>query len=140
MIGAESAAGVGFNTNLSPFVGEMVTPCPVTEYQVFFGGEAQFPRELTYSWENFVYHFQDFNRDNGNNALGLSSGSISQFEWESYYRYLFTNLSRKFEEDTMPKSLNITGRNATKVTCDYIVYVLSKKSIVVNTSTGRVSK
>jgi hypothetical protein len=44
------------------------------------------------------------------------------------------------EEDTMPKSLNISGKNASEVACDYVVYVLSKKSIVVNTSTGRVSK
>jgi len=138
--GGPGTNGIGFSTNLSPFVGEMVTPCPISQFQVFYGGEAQYPRELNYGWENYMYHFQDFNRINGNLSLGVSSGLISQFEWESYYRYYFTNLSRKFEEDTMPKSLNISGKNASKVACDYVVYVLSKKSIVVNTSTGRVSK
>ena len=139
-LSAESASAIGFSTNLSPFVSEMVTPCPISQFQVFFGGEAMFPRELNYGWESYMYHFQDFNRLNGNTSLGIGSGLISQFEWESYYRYYFCNLSRKFEEDTMHKSLNISGKNASNVACDYVVYVLSKKSILVNTSTGRVSK
>jgi hypothetical protein len=52
--------------------------------------------------------------------------------------YYFVNLSRKLEEDTMPKSITVMGKNNSKVTADYLIFVVSKKSLVLNTSTGRV--
>jgi hypothetical protein len=87
-----------------------------------------------------MYHFQDFNRINGNNSLGLSSGLISEKQWEDYYRYHFVALNRRPEEDTMPKGITVSGVNNSKVTCDYIVQVLHKKSFIINASTGRVTK
>lgn len=129
----------GFSTNLSPFVGEMVTPLSITQLQVLFGSENILPDRLNYTYDTFMHHVQDYGKINGNYSLGLNSGLLSQQQWEDYYRYYWISLNRKLEEDTMPKSINIKGFNNSQVTADYIVYVISKKSFVVNTSTGRVS-
>lgn len=134
------ASASGFSTNLSPFVGEAVAPLSLTGLSVIYGGDNVFTKSVDYGWEQFIYNFQDFNRINGNQSLGLGSGLISEQQWSDYYRYYFVNLSRKLEEDTQPKSLNVQATNNSKVTADYIVFVISKKSFMLNTSTGRVTK
>jgi hypothetical protein len=138
--GPANTTANGFSTNLSPFVSEVVCPLSITQLQVLYGSENILPSTLNYSYESFMYHFQDFNRLNGNNSLGLNSGLISQKQWEDYYRYYFVALNRKLEEDNMPKSITVSGYNNSNVTADYIVFVITKKSFVINTSTGRVTK
>ena len=70
-----------------------------------------------------------------------SSGLISQQAWENLYRYYFINLNRKLDDDVTPKSITIMGKNnSTKgLVCDFLVYVIQRKSMLINTSTGRVS-
>ena len=130
----------GISTNLSPFVGEMVTPLSITNIKVMVGSENIIPDQLNYTYDNFLHHFQDFSgKINGNNTLGLNSGLLDAEKWENYYRYYYFNLSRKLEEESMPKSINIEAYNNSGVTASYVIYLISKKSFMVNVSTGRVN-
>ena len=83
---------------------------------------------------------QSFLKINGNQS-SLCSGLISQKSWENLYRYYFINLNRKLDDDVTPKSITIMGKNnSTKdLACDFLVYVIQRKSMLINTSTGRVS-
>jgi hypothetical protein len=137
---AAEIATNGFNTLLSPFWTENVAPISITNLQVLVGNENIISPFLSYNYEAFLYHFNEFLRINGNKS-SLCSGLISQQAWENLYRYYFINLNRKLDDDVTPKSITIMGKNNSTqgLVCDFLVYVIQRKSMLINTSTGRVS-
>ena len=74
-----------------------------------------------------------------NNESGVSSGLYSQKDFEDGLRYYYCSLGRsKDGEQVMPKSITISGINNTQVAADYLVFVISAKSMTINCSTGKV--
>ncbi len=95
---------------------------------------------VSFCYEEWLYYANENFKINGNLSSGISSGLYSQKDFEDgAYRYYWTPLNRDKEGDSdQAKSINISGVNNSKVRADYIIFVVSSKSMDINCSTGKV--
>ena len=68
----------------------------------------------------------------------LTSGLINQESWDNNYRYYYTDLSRKLQDNQM-KSIQIIGRNATLKRMDLHIYLIYSKQGFLDCLTGKLS-
>ena len=77
---------------------------------------------------------------NGNQSTGLSSGLLSFAQWENLYRYYWISLYRQNDGDNeLAKSITISGINNSNLEANYLVYIVSKKSMNLNCATGKIA-
>jgi len=78
------------------------------------------------------------NAINGGIGLGLSSGILSQQDWESGYRYIYVDLSRKASQaqDDISRSIQIIGTNSAAYALDIFAIVGYEREFTVSTGTG----
>ena len=135
-------AGIGpLSTLNSPFSSAPGTCCPfarITNYNVLLSQQAIYQSNYQYGWETFLQEIRESEGINGGLSLGMSSGIISQTDWESGYGVLFTDLSRKISQasDDVSRSLQITGTNSSQVSLDLYAIVEYEREITISTSTG----
>jgi hypothetical protein len=68
----------------------------------------------------------------------MSSGLLSQTDYENGYGYIYVDLSRKTGQasDDVSKSIQLQLTNTSNCYCDYITYIIYEREITVSTSTG----
>lgn len=126
----------------SPFSNVPCLPSPlvsVDQLQVQYGGTSSFEQPVSMTWEFFqqqLYGNGIFGSANGGQELGLNSSLFSEHAFNNY-KYYYIDLSRRFADDTSAKQLSISGRNISEVSIDLNCFIISKDSLVVDVSTGK---
>lgn len=134
--------GTAFNVSplQSAFCSEPATTSPlaaITNYNVALAGVNVYQNNYRYNWESFLTELNMINSINGNTVTGLSSGLLTERDFDNTYRFYVTDLSRRIAaEDSVPKSLQILGQNLCGRKVDLYCFVEVEKSMVINTSSG----
>ena len=130
-----------FSTLVSPFSSEPATCSPlmlVNNWNIQISGVNAFINSKQYGYEQFQDELYGVGSINGGRTDGLSSGLISQNDFENMYGYLVANVSRRLpEEDRTPKSVQILGNNLTQVPIDMYVFCVMEKQIQIDLYSGK---
>jgi hypothetical protein len=135
-------AGVGstISTMASPFSSSPCTTAknPITNYNILLSSSNLYQQNYNYSWEQFQQELRKVNSINGGSSIGLSSGLISQNDFENGYRFLVSDISRSPSEatDNVAKSIQIIGTNSGDKAIDIYVAVFYEREIEVDLATG----
>ena len=126
---------------LSPFSSSPATTCPlatVSNFNVLVSGSNIYQSSYQYGFEEFYQELRGCNSINGGIPLGLSSGLIDQTNWESAYRYMFVDLSRRVSQanDDVSRSIQVVLTNTSPVMMDYYFIIGYEREISISTSTG----
>jgi hypothetical protein len=135
------ASTVGFSPVLSPFTTEPSTTSPLmklSNYNIQLAGENIYPQNVNYGFQMYQNEISSLNALYGNQDDKLTSGLINQEDWDNNYRYYYTDLSRKLQDNQM-KSIQIIGRNATLKTMDLHIYLIYSKQGFLDCLTGKLS-
>jgi len=139
-LGAGAGANeLAYNTLQSPFstTGATPDPLPLTQFNVLVSGVNLFLNNQIYDYEQYLQELNSSNQLNGNLTTGLSSGLISEDDFSRGMRYYYGNASRMLpSEEGVSRSVQIIGRNASKLKISLMVFVEFKKSMTVDISTG----
>jgi hypothetical protein len=99
-------------------------------FNVVISGQNAIYNTQRYTFEAFNHHLYGCNATNGGQTDGLTSGLLSQFDFETEYCYHYVNVSRMLDiEQSVPKSVSIIGTNYSAkainlyVFCEYGVQV-----------------
>ena len=85
----------------------------------------------------FIQEVLGCNAINGGQSIGLTSGLIDEIGFNNIYKYYWVNLERRSTDNVAPKSINITGINNNRVPIDLHIFVVTRKSVVLDVETGR---
>ena len=128
------------NPMASPFTSSPCTTArnAITNFNVLLSGSNLYQANYNYGWEQFIQELRKTNSINGGSSLGLTSGLLSQTDFEHAYRYIVSDLSRSPSEasDNVAKSLQIVGTNSGLVPVDIIWVVVYEREIQIDISTG----
>jgi hypothetical protein len=136
------AAGVGQlgSPLLSPFSSAPATCCPyfkANNVNVLIAGTPYFQQPLNYSWELF----SEIRKQGiyGNEFWGLSSGLITQDQWETNMGFLWFDLSRwqNEAEDNALKMVQLQLTNGCNTTVDLYAFLVYEREISISISTGQ---
>ena len=130
---------------LSPFASEPSTLSAyvgngaMNNFQVRLGINNVFQSNIQFSYENYLQYFKSQNAINGGISNGISSGLISQSQWEQGYGYRVVDLTVKNKaNDLAGEQITVQMLNSSGRTMDYIVLVYYEKNILLDTERGLV--
>jgi hypothetical protein len=134
------ASSVGFPMN-SPFSSAPATTgfhAAISSLNILVSGQNIYQSNYMYGFEEWFQEVRGSNSLNGGLPLGLSSGLLSQNDWENGYRYVFVDLSKRMSQanDDISRSIQVSFTNASAYTCDYFFIIGYEKQIQISTSTG----
>jgi len=136
-------AGVGLlgSPMNSPFSSSPITTAPygaISNFNVLVSGSALYQSNINYGFEHWLQEVRGSNAINGGIGLGLSSGILSQQDWEGGYRYIYVDLSRKASQsqDDISRSIQIIGTNSAAYAMDIFAIVGYEREFTVSTGTG----
>ena len=133
-------AVTSFAPSLSPFASEPATTSPIgiSNFNIQLSGVNVLNNNVFYNFELFNHEFYGVNAVNSGLSTGLNSGLIDQLGFENIYRYYYVNLERRLTDNITPKSITVTGVNNNAVACDYHIFVITRKQVNIDCSTGRI--
>lgn len=131
---------VSFAPSLSPFASEPATTSPVgiSNFNIQLSGTNVMNSNVTYNFELFNQEFYGVNAMNSGLYTGVNSGLIDQLGFESTYKYYYVNLERRLTDNITPKSITLIGVNNNEVDVDYHIFVITRKQVNIDCSTGRI--
>lgn len=116
------------------------TTSPLTflnNFNVVISGQNALYNSQRYTYEEFLNQLIGCNGVNGSQVDGLSSGLISQYDFESCYNYYYVNVERCLPvERGVSKSVNIMGQNMSAFAVDLYVFVEYSVGLQINIITG----
>jgi hypothetical protein len=137
------AAGVGqigspMNSPFSSSPGTTGFQAGITNLNVLVSGQCIYASNYMYGFEEWLQEVRGCNSLNGGIPLALSSGLLSQNDWENGFRYGFVDLSRRMSQsnDDISRSLQLNFVNSASYMMDYHIIVCYEKQIQISTSTG----
>jgi hypothetical protein len=111
--------------------------CLLSQFQVVVSGANALYNTQRYSYQQFVEQLSGANAINGDETDGLTSGLISQLDFETAYNYYYVNVSRCLDvEKSVPKSVSIQGQNMSGKAIDLIVFLAYEQTISVDVLSG----
>ena len=117
------------------------TTSPLTflnNFNVVISGQNAIYNSQRYTYEEFLNQLNGQNGVNGSQVEGMSSGLISQYDFESSYNYYYVNVERCLPmEKGVSKSVNIIGQNQSQFAIDLYVFVSYGCSVNLNLFTGQ---
>jgi hypothetical protein len=123
----------------SPFTSSPNTTSatPITNYNVLLSGTNLYQQNLNYSSEHYIQEIR-VQSLNGGMSLGMSSGLISQLEYEAGYRFIVSDLSRTPSEasDNVSKSVQVIGTNSGKRPVDIFWFLEFSREVEIDIGTG----
>ena len=137
------SAGVGqLGTPMnSPFSSSPATTGPqavITNLNVLVSGQNIYQSNYTYGWEEWLQEVRGSNAINGGISMGLSSGLLSQNDWENGYRFCYVDLSRRISQpnDDISRSIQVIFTNSANTAMDFYFIIGYEKQLTISTSTG----
>jgi hypothetical protein len=123
----------------SPFTSSPNTTSasPLTNFNVMLSGTNLYQQNLNYSSEHFIQEIRSQSL-NGGLSLGMSSGLISQLEYEAGYRFIVSDISRSPSEasDNVSKSVQVIGTNSGKYPIDIFWFLEFSREVEIDIATG----
>jgi hypothetical protein len=117
------------------------TTSPLTflnNFNVVVIGQNALYNSQRYTYEKFLNQLIGCNGVNGSQVDGLSSGLISQYDFESCYNFYYVNVERCLPvERGVSKSVNIIGQNMSAFAVDLYVFIEYMVSLQINLLTGQ---
>ena len=117
------------------------TTSPLTflnNFNVVVSGQNALYNSQRYTYEEFLNQLIGCNGVNGSQIDGLSSGLISQYDFESCYNFYYVNVERCLPvERGVSKSVNIIGQNMSAFAVDLYVFIEYMVSLQINLLTGQ---
>ena len=117
------------------------TTSPLTflnNFNVVISGQNALYNSDKYTYEAFLNQLLGCNGVNGSQVDGLSSGLISQIDFEAAYNYYYVNVERCLPiERGVSKSVNIIGQNMSAFAVDLYVFVEYSVAVQINIITGQ---
>jgi hypothetical protein len=137
---AASANGtLGLDPALSPFTADGVGTCSpyaIQNFNVALSGTNLYQSPVTYKYEHYLNEMKL--GVNSGMESGVSSGLISQKDFESNYGYLVMDLSRRYDYDeNTPLSLEISGTVSSSQALDMLCYIEFEKDVTIDLATGQ---
>lgn len=124
----------------SPFSSEPGTTSPyisLKDYNVQLAGVNVYTSNYQYDFETFRNELARANCINGGVVDGLTSGLIGYEDFLINKRYYVTDLSRRIKaEDSVPKSIQISGQNNSSVPITLFVFLEFERSINISLDSG----
>lgn len=124
----------------SPFSSEPGTTSPygaLTDFNVQVAGINMFTQNESYDFEQFMNELSSQNAINGNLVNGLTSGLISEADFQAGYRYYTCDVSRRLpSEDSVPKSISIQGKNKSGLDLSIFTFIVFERSITIDVASG----
>lgn len=136
-----TAANAAINPLLSPFDtagGGTTSPLvALTNFNVVVSGQNMLYNTQKYGYEQWLHNTYGANAVNGGLTDGITSGLISQLDWETLYGYYYVNCSRMLPvEESVPKSVSIIGTNLSAKAIDLVVFIEYQVEISIDVLTG----
>jgi hypothetical protein len=136
--GLSSAIGSPMN---SPFSSSPATTgfhAAISSLNILVSGQNIYQSNYMYGFEEWLNEVRGSNALNGGIPLGLTSGLLSQNDWENGYRFCYIDLSKRMSQanDDISRSIQVSFTNAASYTMDYFYIICYEKQIVLSTSTG----
>jgi hypothetical protein len=136
-------AGVGqlgtpMNSPFSSSPGTTAPQASITNLNVLVSGQNIYQSNYMYGFEEWLQEVRGSNALNGGISLGLSSGLLSQNDWENGYRFIYVDLSRRVSQpnDDISRSIQVIFTNSASFCCDYYFIIGYEKQLTISTSTG----
>ena len=127
------------STLLSPFTpsGGCPDPITLTNFNIIVSGINLFLNNEYYDFEQFNQELKSSYQLNGNLTTGLTSGLISEDMFSRGKRWYYGNCARVLPSEVgVSRSVQIQGQNASLKACNLMVFVIFKRSITIDISTG----
>jgi hypothetical protein len=139
-----SASTIGTPTGLAqyqnPFDSCPGTTAPLaalTNIQIQISGSNAWNSLIRWNFSNFNDELSQINAINNGQMVGLSSGLINSYDFDTAYRYYVCDVSRRLKsEDNVPKSVSINCTNATLRSLDLTVFVIYERKVGLNMLSG----
>ncbi len=136
-----TAANAAINPLVSPFDtagGGTTSPLvALTNFNVVVSGQNMLYNTQKYGYEQWLHNTYGANAVNGGLTDGITSGLISQLDWETLYSYYYVNCSRMLPvEESVPKSVSIIGTNLSAKAIDLVVFIEYQVEISIDVLTG----
>lgn len=136
--------GAGGTTFLAPhqscFASEPGTTSPLIplrNFNIQISGQNLFTQNQDYDFSQFMDELSSINALNGGLVNGLTSGLISQSDFEHMYRYYVGDASRMLkEESALPKAVTISGVNKCALAITLYTFIVFERKIVVKVEDG----
>lgn len=138
-VGGTTNGGLAYNTLLSPYSSTPSMPDPITltNFNILVSGVNLFLNNELYDFEQFREELMSSNQLNGNLTTGLTSGLISEEMFSRGYRYYYGNCSRILPAEAgVSRSIQIIGRNVSKIDTNLLVFVEFEKEMTIDIATG----
>lgn len=134
----------GVNASISPLqsafdtAGSTTSPLAyLSNFNVVISGQNALYNSQRYTYEQFLNQLNGQNGVNGSQVDGMSSGLISQLDFENMYSFYYVNVERCLPiEKGVSKSVNIIGQNMSALDLDLYVFVEYSVSVSINVYTG----
>ena len=98
--------------------------CWLTNFNVQVSGQNAIYNTEKYNFEQYNNQLYGQNAVNGGMTDGLNSGLISRQAFDMCYNYYYVNIERMLPaEQSVPKSIQITGQNLSSKAIDLMVFV-----------------
>lgn len=111
--------------------------CPLGNFNVVVSGQNIIYNSQRYTFEAFNNQLYGCNSTNAGQTDGLTSGLLSQFDFETEYCYHYVNTSRMLDiEQSVPKSVAIIGNNYSNKAVNLYVFCSYKVQIAIDLLTG----
>jgi hypothetical protein len=127
------------STLASPFTSSPCTTAksPVLNWNVLLSGSNLWQNNMNYTFEQFSQQLYKTGINSGS-SLGMSSGLISQNDWENGYRFLLADISRTPSEatDNIMKSIQVVGTNSGDKAIDIYWFLFFEREITIDIQTG----
>ena len=108
-----------------------------TNFNIVVAGQNMIYNTERYTYEQFMNQQYGHLAVNGGLTDGLTSGLISQIDWETNQCYWYVDCSRMLPvEEQVPKSVNIIGNNLSALALDLIVFVEYKCGLSIDVLSG----
>jgi hypothetical protein len=141
--------GINPSTNLPPGIPVFQSPFDpagagptspltlLTNFNVVVSGQNSIYNTQRYSFEQFNNQLYGCNSVNGGQTDGLTSALFNSLGFEMEYCYFYVNVSRMLPvEESVPKSVQIIGQNATQNAIDLFCFIEYGVEVDVDILTG----
>ena len=109
----------------------------LTSFNCVVSGQNTIYNSQRFAFQEYNNHLAGANGVNGNQTDGLTSGLISQLDYDMAGSYYYLDLSRMLPVETaVPKSVQLVGQNASAKTLDFMVFVSYETEISIDALTG----
>lgn len=111
----------------------------LTNLQIQVSGQNVWQQNVNYDYEMFLNEVASMNALNGGASDELTSGLIGRFEWDNGYRFYVADISRRLpSEDSVPKSVVVSGTNNSAKIIDLICFITFERKITIDLLTGQI--